>query len=211
MKLFHMHGACSLADLIVLQWVGAPHETITMDAESVRSSGYLALNAGGTVPMLLDDGFSLTENVAILGYLADLHPGAGLLGNGSLRERAETMRWLAFLNSDVHKAFNPIFTPGRFLPETAFVEELAANARVHVREYLERLDAQLEGRDWLTGARSIADPYLFVVWRWAVGKDVELDGLHNLLRFVDRMNADAGVQQALATEKHAPAFATASP
>jgi len=200
MKLYYMPGACSLADLIVLQWVGADHEPVRMSLESIKSPDYLAINAGGTVPLLAHGELSLTENVAILGYLADLHPEARLLGDGSPRERAEVMRWLGFLNSDVHKAFKPIFTPQRFLEDAAQAPALAETARGHVREYLERLDGRLEGRDWLTGERSVADPYLFVLSRWSAAKKVDMQGLDNLARFVRMMDADAGVRAALASE-----------
>src|SRR5690606_1812440 len=122
-------------------------------------------NPGGTVPLLVDEDFALTENIAILGYLADLHPESGLLGDGSPRVTAEVMRWLAFMNSDVHKAFKPIFVPHRFLDDAGAAAALAAKARGHIRGYLERLDAQMAARDWLVGARSVADPYLFVLLR----------------------------------------------
>ncbi|HYM85671.1 MAG TPA: glutathione binding-like protein, partial [Pseudoxanthomonas sp.] len=64
----------------------------------------------------------------------------------------------------------------------------------------ERVDAQLQGKDWLTGARSIADPYLFVTLRWARGTRVDLSGLDNLERFFTRMRADAGVAAAMEAE-----------
>jgi glutathione S-transferase len=201
MKLYHMRGACSLADLIVLGWIGAPHETVPVTLESMKTPEYLALNPGGTVPLLVHGDFSLTENVAILGYLADLYPAARLAGDGSARGRAEVMRWLAFLNSDVHKAFKPLFSPSRFLDERDRDEELARNARQHIRGYLERIDTQLAGRDWLAGSRSIADPYLFVVLRWASAKEVELAGLHKLAAFAARLNGDPSVQKALLAEE----------
>jgi glutathione S-transferase len=201
MKLFHMRGACSLADLIVLEWAGAEYEVTTLDLRSVKAPEYLAINPGGTVPLLVDGPFTLTENIAILGYLADTFPGTRLLGDGTPRGRAEVMRWAAFLNSDVHKAFKPIFTPHRFLPDPAFAGRLADTARMHVSEYLGRLDRQLEGRNWLTGERSIADPYLFVITRWAAGKKVGMSGFPNLLRFSERMRADPAVQKALAIDE----------
>ena len=204
MKLYHMPGACSLADLIVLQWIGADHEPVCMSLESIKSPDYLAINPGGTVPLLAHGDLSLTENVAILGYLADLYPEARLLGDGSPRARAEVMRWLGFLNSDVHKAFKPIFTPQRFLKDAAMAPVLADNARGHVREYLARLDSQLEGRDWLTGERSIADPYLFVLSRWSAAKKIDMQGLDNLARFARMMDGDAGVQAALGAERGMP-------
>ncbi|WP_377156358.1 glutathione S-transferase family protein [Roseateles sp. UC29_93] len=201
MKLYYFPGACSLAGHIVLEWIARPYETVRMSLASIKTPDYLAINPGGTVPLLTHDDFSLTENVAILGYLGDLHPESGLLGDGSARGRAEVMRWLAFLNSDVHKAFKPIFQPGRFLEDADAAGPLAERARVHVRHYLERLDAQLEDRDWLTGERSVADPYLFVLIRWALSKGIDLSDLGNLRAFRARMHEDPAVQRALAAEE----------
>jgi glutathione S-transferase len=201
MKLYHMPGACSLADLIVLRWVGAPHDIVPMTIDSIKSPDYLAINPGGNVPLLVDDDFLLTENVAILGYLADLYPQAQLAGDGSARGRAEVMRWLAFLNSDVHKAFKPLFSPARFLEQRDLDEQLADNARGHIRHYLERLDAALAGREWLAGQRSIADPYLFVVLRWAHAKGVDMRGLDALASFHARLSQDPAVRAALLAEE----------
>lgn len=203
MKLYYFPGACSLAAHIVLEWLGAPYETVRMSHTSIKTPEYLALNEGGTVPLLIDGNFSLTENAAILGYLADLHPQAHLLGDSTPRGRAEVMRWLGFLNSDVHPAFKPIFVPARFLPDQAAATAIADSARIQVRKYLERLNSRLEGRDWLTGERSIADPYLFVMLRWAIRLKVGLDGFENLSRFAERMHADAGVRAAITAEEGA--------
>ncbi len=201
MKLYYYPGACSLSDHIVLEWTGAPYELVEMSRTSVKSPDYLAINPSGAVPLLKHDGFVLTENVAILVYLAELYPGARLLGDGTPRGRAEVVRWLAFINSDVHGAFKPIFSPLRYLPDETRTADVVDAARVRVRDFLVILDAQLEGRDWIAGTRSIADPYLFVVTRWALAKNVDMDGLDNLARFVERMFADAGVQAALEAEE----------
>ena len=201
MKLFYMPGACSLAGHIVLEWTGAPYETVGMTRAGIKSPEFLALNPSGAVPLLQHGDFWLTENAAILGYIADQHPHARLLGDGTPRGRADVMRWVAFLNSDVHKAFLPIFKPARFLDDETRVDDLAQTARGHVRAYLQRLDARLDGRAWLAGARSVADPYLFVILRWALGKGIGLKGLDNLQHFVAAMQADAGVRAALAQEE----------
>ena len=201
MKLFYMRGASSLADHIVLEWSGQAYEAVRTDHLGIKTPEYLALNPTGVVPLLMHGDFTLTENVAILGYLSDLHPHLQLAGDGSPRSRAEVMRWLGYLNSDVHKAFRPIFFPGRYLPDDSLAARLAATARGHVREYLQRLDAQLEGREWLTGTRSIADAYLFVMLRWAIGTKVGLQGLDRLTGFVRRMHADEGVHAALVMEE----------
>ena len=201
MKLFYMRGASSLADHIVLEWARQPYEAVRMDRLGIKTPEYLALNPTGVVPLLVHGDFALTENVAILGYLSDLHPHLQLTGDGSPRSRAEVMRWLGYLNSDVHKAFRPIFFPRRYLPDDGLAAQLAATARSHVREYMQRLDAQLEGREWLTGTRSIADAYLFVMLRWAIGTKVGLYGFENLMAFVRRMHTDEGVHAALMIEE----------
>jgi glutathione S-transferase len=201
MKLYYLPGACSLADHIVLEWIGQPYEAHRVARDELRSPDYLRLNPSGAVPALQeDDGWVLTENAAILNYLADKYPQARLGGDGSARSRAETNRWLAYINSDLHPAFRPVFRPERFIDGEAAQEQLRSNAVARLRGYYERLDTQLAGRDWLTGTRSFADPYLFVVINWAKGKGVDLSGLDNLARFHQRMLEDAGVKAAMQQE-----------
>lgn len=199
MKLYTSPGACSLADHIVLHWIGAPFDVRVLAREERRQPWFLALNPAGAVPVFEEDGWVLTQNAAILGYLAERFPGARLAGDGTPRGRAEVNRWLAFLNADVHPAFHPLFGSAAALGAEA-EEKAKAAARARLRGYFERLDAQLSGRDWLTGQRSIADPYLFVVTRWAKRMDVDLTGLGHLGAFFARMDADAGVQAAMKTE-----------
>lgn len=201
MKLFYMPGASSLADHIVLEWAQERYEAVRMNRQSIKAPDFLSLNPLGTVPVLLHEDFVLTENIAILVYLAELHPELGLLGDGTPRARADVMRWLGFLNSDVHKGFRPIFFPERFLQDTGLAPRLADTAREHVRVNLQRLAARLEGREWLTGQRSIADACLFVMLRWAVATKVPLQGLFNLSRFARDMYRDDGVHAALVMEE----------
>ncbi|HEY4369111.1 MAG TPA: glutathione binding-like protein [Steroidobacteraceae bacterium] len=205
MKLYYFPGACSLADHIVLEWIGAQYETVQMDHSSIKSPDYLTLNANGTVPLLMDGDLLLDQNAAILCHLTDLYPQAHLIGDNTPRGRAEVMRWLSYLNSDVHPAFKPIFSPTRFLPDEAFSGMIADTARNNVRGHLRHLDARLEGRDWLVEQRSIADPYLFVMLRWAVRLGIGLEAFKNLSRFLQRMYADPGVHAAILAEEGAVA------
>lgn len=199
MKLYTSPGACSLADHIVLRWVDAAADIEVVDRVARKQPVFLALNPAGAVPVLVDDGWVLTQNAAILHYIADLHPQARLAGD-TPRERAEVNRWLAFLNADVHPAFHPLFGSTAFLEDAAVIGRTKDAARVKLRGLFERLDAQLDGRDWLTGSRSLADPYLFVVLRWARATGVDLDGLDRLQAFAVRMRSDPGVQAALQAE-----------
>jgi glutathione S-transferase len=200
MKLYYSPGACSLADHIVLEWIGRPYEAIKITREDRRTPEFLAINPAGAVPALEHDGWVLTQNAAILNYLADLHPEAGLGGDGTARGRAEVNKWLAFANSDVHPAFHPIFGSTAYLEDPAIVDRTKDAARAKVRSLFERADVHLDGRDWLAGGRSIADPYLYVTWRWARATGVEIAGLDRLAAFAARIEADPAVQKVLKDE-----------
>lgn len=199
MKLHTSSGACSLADHIALHWIGQPFEVRVVAREERKSDAFLKLNPAGAVPVLEDGDWVLTQNAAILNYLVDGFPESGLGGDGSARGRAEVNRWLSFFNADVHPAFHPLFGSTSYLDEAA-AQQTKEAARKKLRGYFERVNAQLDGRDYITGARSIADPYLFVVTRWAKAMGVDLAGLPHLDAFFARMLADDGVRAAMQTE-----------
>ena len=201
MKLFCLTGACSLADHIVLEWIGQPYEFALVPREELKTS-FLRINPNGAVPALqLDDGTILTQNIAILDYLAGLGPGARLMGDGSAVSRAQVMRWTAFLNADVHKNFSPLFGAPRFVDGEEAQNSLKRKAAERLREQFELLDAQIGDGVWLVdGHRSVADAYLYVILRWAHAMKLDLSGLNNLARFFGHMGADTGVQAALKAE-----------
>ncbi|HEY0939540.1 MAG TPA: glutathione binding-like protein [Steroidobacter sp.] len=201
MQLYYFPGACSLADHVVLEWIGVPYEIIRMDRDSINSPEYLALNPTGAVPLLVDGDYHLTQNAAILWYLADRYSASQLLGEPTPRGRAEVMRWLSLLNSDLHPAFKPIFSPSRFLSGASREPEIADTARLAVRKYLAILNERLDGREWLADQRSIADPYLFVMLRWAVRFNIDLKEFAHLTRFLERMYADPGVRKSILEEE----------
>ncbi len=201
MKLYYMPGACSLASHIVLEWIGKPYETHKLSREALKEPEFLRINPLGAVPALTDGDWTLTQNVAILEYLAEQAPAIPLLGDGTARSRAEVRRWVGFINSDVHKTFSLLFGAQRYLKDEGAQKELAASASALLTKLFGQLDAQLAGKSYLAGAApSVADAYLFVVLRWAHAKEIDLSGLNHLQAFFDRMQADAGVQAALKAE-----------
>lgn len=200
MKLYTKPGACSTADHIALQWTGQPFEVQVMSADEMKAPAYLAINPAGVVPALQDGDFLLTQNAAILGYIADRFPEAGLAGDGSPRQRAEANRWLAYVNSDVHPAFHPLFGPARFSADESHHDALKQAARQRLRGIYERAEKQLQDKQWLAGFRSFADPYFYMTLLWAEKTGVDLGGLANLAAFKQRMGSDAGVQAAFKAE-----------
>ena len=184
MKLYYTPGACSLADHIVLEWIGKPYEEKRVSGEERATPEFRKLNPSGAVPVFEQDGWVLTQNAAILNYLADTHPEAKLGGDGTPKGRAEVNRWLAFVNADVHPTFKPLFGATGYLEDAVIIEKTKEHAKSTLRTLFARADAQLAGRDWLAGSRSISDPYLFVVLRWAKGLGIDLTGFDHLARFL---------------------------
>ena len=199
MKLYYTPGACSLADHIALEWIGKPYEAERVSKDQRKSPEFLKINPAGAVPVLQDGDWVLTQNAAILNFLADSFPESGLGGDGSPKSRAEVNKWLSFANSDIHPAFHPLFGLTAYLGDEG-ADKTKEAARKKLRGLFERADQQLAGTVWLTGSRSVADPYLYVVSRWAKATGVDLSGLMNLERFVKNIEADASVQKVLKDE-----------
>lgn len=200
MKLYTKPGACSLADHITLLWAGLPFELEIVDAATMKSPAYLALNPAGAVPVLQEGDWVLTQNAAILNYIADLAPAAGLHGDGSPRARAEATRWIAFVNADLHPSYRPLFGGTTYLGDDQAIAASKREALTRLRTLYARADARLQSHPWLAGFRSGADAYLYVTVRWARLVGVDLNGLEALQAFCQRMEADPQVQAALHAE-----------
>ena len=200
MKLYTVPGACSTAAHIVLHWSGLPFQTKLMTLETLHAPAFLAMNPAGKVPVLTEDDFALTQNIAIVHYVADNAPQAMLLGNGSPRQRALALRWLAFVNTDLQPAFDALFAPFVFLPDSSLHESLKQAACVRLRKLFALADAQLEGKEWLAGFRSAADAYLYLMVCWTDRFRIDLTGLTHLSAFKQRMATDPGVRAAFAAE-----------
>lgn len=198
MKLYYSPAACSLSPHIVANEAGIPLELVKVDTgtKTIELEGdFWAVNPKGYVPALeLDDGQVLTEGPAIVQYLADLKPAAGLApANGTLA-RVRLQEALNYLTSEIHKTFSPLFNP-KTLPEVR--EERLAY--LHKRYAL--IEKQLEGKQFLFGDQfTVADAYLFVLTNWARGVKLDLSGFPNLLEFQKRVAARPAVRQALVRE-----------
>jgi glutathione S-transferase len=196
MKLYYMPGACPLASHIVLEWIGKPYELEIVARDALKQPAFLALNPLGAVPVLTDGDLTLTQSAAILEYLAELNPQLDLIGQ-TPRERAETRRWLGFCNADVHRTFALIFGVEYYSSDKAVQQQLVAKTVSRLVLLYGVANMQLAGKQWLTGKKSIADPYLYVMVRWAKAKKIDLANMADLQSFYARMEADPGVRAAV--------------
>jgi glutathione S-transferase len=181
MKLYYSVGSCSLASHIALYASGIKFETAALDRKTRKTSDGLEfsqVNSKGYVPVLrLDDGQLLTENVAVLLYIADRNPAAKLAPAAGTLERYRLIEWLAFINSEVHKNFAPLFHP-----EAS--DEVKQFTRGNLAKRLDWLDPALGSKSFLIGdSFTVADAYLFSVLRWASLVGIDLGKWPNLKRY----------------------------
>jgi glutathione S-transferase len=195
MKLYFSLGACSRAAHIVCHETRTPIELVKVDLHkhTVVATGdnFYDINHKGYVPALcLDDGNLLTENIAILEYLGDK---TGLLAATGDMKRYRTLEWLAFISTEIHKAFSPLFNPA--MPEaarTAAVEKL--------KERLDFVDKHLAAHDYLEAQFGLPDAYLFTVCSWASMLKIDISSLTHLAAYLQRIAARDSVRAAIAAE-----------
>src|SRR5499425_3239665 len=113
MQLYILPGACSLAANIALREAGITFDLVKVNRHTKKTddgTDFNAINPKGYVPALrLDSGEVLTENVAVLQYIADRNPAAKLAPPAGTMERYRLVEWLAFISSEIHKNFSPMF------------------------------------------------------------------------------------------------------
>lgn len=200
MKLYYSPGSCALSSHIVLREAGLPFEPIAVsldDHQLADGSDYYAINPLGYVPMLeLADGSRLREGLAIAQYLADQVPQKNLAPAHGTPARHRLQDWLAFIATEVHAAFLPLFSSDA--PD-AFKDAL----RTKLRTRFEWINEQLAETGYLNGEDfSVADAYLFAIDRWADLVGVDLSGLAHLTAWRQRLLARPAVQEALRHEEN---------
>lgn len=200
MKLYFSPGTCALACHIVLEWIGKPYDLQKVSIHNPKSPELLQVNPQGAVPVLEENGWVLTQNLAIMNYLADTCSEEKRFGDGSPKQRAEINRWLAFLNADLHTAFKPLFGGTMYLNDETAIAQTKDNAQKAVVRMLTTVNQHLDQQDYLAGTRSMADAYLYVILRWVKSLHIDISALSSLQRFTDRMQTDSGVQTALTME-----------
>jgi len=197
MKLYYFTGACSLASNISLREAGLPFQLVKVDRRTRKADGvdYNEVNPKGYVPALaLDNGEVLTENIAVLQYIADRNPAAKLAPPAGTMERYRLVEWLAFISTEIHKSFSPLFRDDAHA-------EVKHHARKNLAGRLDYLNRAIGSRSFLMGEQfTVADAYLFTVLGW--GRHVNVDHAQwpQLQHHAERVGARPHVIEALKSE-----------
>lgn len=204
MELYYSPFACSLASHITLREAGLDAGLVPVTLSSKKTADgrdFFTVNPKGQVPALrLDDGAILTENTAVIQYLADLEPAAGLLPPVGSPDRYRVLEWMSFVSTEVHKACFAVM----FNPESP--PEAKAWARATLPKKLEHAAGELGDREFLVGGRfTVADAYL--TWALNLATLAKFDLPPPLQRYLDRMKARPAVRTAMEAEAAAMAQA----
>jgi len=198
MKLYYATGACSLAPHIVAREAGLRVDLDKVDlgsGKTERGAAFADVNPKGYVPALaLDSGEVLTEVSALVQYLADQAPQAGLVPAAGTTERYRLLEWLGFISTEIHKGFGPLWKPQT--PEAT-----KATAKENLAKRFTYLEQHLARGPFLMGERfTVADAYLFTVVNWTNFHGIDLSPYPNLKGFMERVAARPKVREALLAE-----------
>ncbi len=164
LKLYYSPGACALASHIALEEAGAAYDSQAIDLRKgeQKTPEYLAINPAGVTPALQTDRGVVTQNAAILAYVAELYPQANLAPTDPF-ERARFNAFNGFLASSLHPAI------GRLLFSRPPLEGQARDdARDLVLSKLQLVeDTMLQGPFVFGEGFTGADGYLSVFSRWS--------------------------------------------
>jgi glutathione S-transferase len=200
MRLYYSPGACSLAPHIALREAERSFELVRVDLHTNRlatGDDYQLVNPKGEVPALVLDGPGsdlLTENVAVLLYIADLVPEKRLAPPPGTFARYHMVEMLSYLATSVHAEFSPLFHPETPSP-------VAERHRGKIGEAFLYLQRDLEDKGFLLGETfTVADCYLFPMLRWCERFGMSLQIWPNLDGYYHRVIERPTVQAALGAE-----------
>lgn len=197
-------GACSLAPHIVLNEIGVPFtpRKFATAERANQSAEYLAINPKGRIPALVIDGFTLTENPAILAYLGRRYADAKLYPASTGEAEARVLEWLAWLSNTVHIAVAQVFRPERYSAETSHHASIIEYGKTLLAQQFGQIERQLGKTGFAVGnTLTVVDPLLLPYYRW--GNRMKFDmraDYPTFTRAVERLGERVAVRKTLETE-----------
>jgi len=186
--LYHAPGSCSLAVKAALILSGLEHEVNIVNAQGGEQFApeFVKINPLSKVPALIVDGDVITEGAAILQYISEIAPSAKLLPEVGTMARAQALKWMMFVYSNVHPHFARAFVPTRYGNDEDDVKEKAESA---LHDLFAIINEQLAENDYLAGSTlTIADLYLGVAIHWQmILKDSITARYGNVAKYLQRL------------------------
>jgi glutathione S-transferase len=207
--LYFAPGTCARVSLIALEETGHPFETrvVAFMRGDHRAPDFLAHNPAGKVPVLIAEGVAITQNIAILTYLARRFPEARLLPVATDNESATALlSRLAWFSADLHPIVTRIRMPQLICDQPAAMARVREMACEAMKFQLTGLERSLQQQPWVLGSQwSVLDGYLYWVWFRITGAGFDAAPFPAIAAHALRMEARPAVQRALQREAGAQA------
>ena len=203
--LFFSPGACSLASAIALAESGRPYELkrVKFAENEQQSPDYLKINPKGRVPALATDKGVLTENVAILAFIAQAAPEAKLAPLNDPFAFARMQGFNAYISSTVHVAYAHRRRGYRWATKQEALDDMAAKVPQNMRDCFSLIEKEYLAGPWVLGDDySIADAYLFTMSDWLKGLGIDIADYPRVAEHYRRMKERPAVQRALAQHEN---------
>lgn len=204
LTLYFSPGACSMASHIGIEETGTPYtEKPTLLAKGEqKTDAYLKINPRGKVPALSVDGRIITENTAILTYLARQFPQANLLPADPVEE-ARCISTMAWFSNIVHPSYQRYMRPERFAEGDAAQANVKETGRKSFWANLQEIDALLKGNEWMMGKQfTVADGYALVFYGWGARSEFPMKELADYTAWKERMLKRPAVRKILESEQN---------
>jgi glutathione S-transferase len=202
-KLFYAVNTCSLASHIALEEAGAAYTTVRINFANNEQRGpkYLGINPKGRVPAMVTDRGILTETPAMLAFIAQSFPQAGLAPLDDPFAFAQVQAFNSYLCSTVHVAHAHRMRGQRWADDPAAIAEMQRKVPQSVGACFELIEHDMLKGPWVMGeAYTICDPYLFTLAGWLEGDGVDLTRLPRVMAHWRRVSERPAAQRAVAAE-----------
>jgi glutathione S-transferase len=202
LKLYYSPGACSLVAHIALAEAGADYELeriVLAEGHHLRPE-FLAINPHARVPALVTDGRVITENFAILNYIADLFGADGSVPRGSALKTARCNELLGWFASSVHIGFAGVWRAERFTDDEVAWPAIQAGGKAAVERFFAEIEGLCDGI-WIAGNRfTAADSYVATFCRWGRRIGLDMSAFPNMAALVERVVERPAVARVIADE-----------
>jgi glutathione S-transferase len=201
LTLYYAPGTCALASHIALECAGAKYETVRLDFSKTqqRSPEYLRINPKGRVPALVTDRGVITETPAILQYIAQTHPQAGLVPLDDPFLLAKVNEFNSYICATVHVAHAHKRRASRWADDEHAQAAMAAKAAQNMADCFDLIERRMLQGPWVLGEQfSISDPYLFTLAGWLKGHGIDVAAYPKVAAHHARLQEDERVKKVLA-------------
>jgi glutathione S-transferase len=203
--LYYATHTCALASHIALEEAAAEYSTVRISfaKEEQRKPDYLAINPKGRVPAMVTDKGVLTETPAMLAFIAQSFPTAGLAPLDDPFRFAEIQAFNSYLCSTVHVAHAHRMRGYRWvdIDDAASIEAMKRKVPQSVGACFELIEHKMLRGPWVMGDEyTICDPYLFTLTQWLEGDGVDIARLPKISDHHKRMSERPAVRAAIAEE-----------